>query len=573
MKTNVRFRGSLSKDGFTLIELLSVIILIIGIMLIVLPKITGSVKNKELAINTSYENIIYKALDLYISDNSRNYPKVTTNTYCVAVDTLKGKGYLKDYDNENVKAKNIVKVTYSGGYHYEMVDECTEQIIDYDKCTKEGKCSACIVLADYDSTKNVYKYIPKIIKDVKLDALSDITVVTNNDECIKEAIISAAKEFVSKYPDKFSERDGNTYCIKVSTLINENMLGLGAFTTYNDLPVTDYSVEVKYSGSRFSYDIKLKGECKVSITSTCIATIDAGGNKVLSDHYKHPEWAIIATVPKLDENNKLIFEIGDEYYCNISGPDKKKINNHKLLFGRYYILSIDSENNLINLMSESEYGGVPNIYYWIKNSDFNNLKAKFGYPKESTISNLFGPVSIMQTIYNETKDWNVPNININFRDPYNAKNSSNGYYGIYTIGNTTYILNRYATSSSDISHASWQAPNLKARLATKEEIQALLDTKKDILRFYTLSEVNGRYTLSAPNSFDLLDSYNNNKRYLYDNTTMAFQKDSYEDERDKKYISTVPISIDENFRTYRPVISIPMSDFAPTASSTNDLSY
>ena len=171
MKTNVRFRGSLSKDGFTLIELLSVIILIIGIMLIVLPKITGSVKNKELAINTSYENIIFRALDLYISDNSRNYPKVTTNTYCVAVDTLKGKGYLKDYDNENVKAKNIVKVTYSGSYHYEMVDECTEQIIDYDKCTKEGKCSACIVLADYDSTKNVYKYIPKIIKDVKLDAL------------------------------------------------------------------------------------------------------------------------------------------------------------------------------------------------------------------------------------------------------------------------------------------------------------------------------------------------------------------------------------------------------------------
>ena len=51
------------------------------------------------------------------------------------------------------------------------------------------------------------------------------------------------------------------------------------------------------------------------------------------------------------------------------------------------------------------------------------------------------------------------------------------------------------------------------------------------------------------------------------------KKDSYEDERDKKYISTVPMSIDENFHTYRPVISIPMSDFAPTVSSTNDLSY
>ena len=267
MKTNVRFRGSLSKDGFTLIELLSVIILIIGIMLIVLPKITGSVKNKELAINTSYENIIYKALDLYISDNSRNYPKVTTNTYCVAVDTLKGKGYLKDYDNENVKAKNIVKVTYSGGYHYEMVDECTEQITDYDKCTEEGKCSACMVLSEYNTLKEVYKYTPKIVKDVKISDGNlvngtDITIVRNNDECVKEAIISAAKDHVVNNPKVYKKNRNNTYCISVESLINEGRLENNLI--YLNKSITNYSVEVKYT-NKFNYNLLESSSCKEKI--------------------------------------------------------------------------------------------------------------------------------------------------------------------------------------------------------------------------------------------------------------------------------------------------------------------
>ena len=267
MKANVRFRGSLSKDGFTLIELLSVIILIIGIMLIVLPKITGSVKNKELAINTSYENIIYKALDLYISDNSRNYPKVTTNTYCVAVDTLKKKGYLKDYDNENVKAKKIVKVTYSGDYHYEMVDECTEQITDYNKCTEEGKCSVCMVLSEYNTLKEVYKYTPKIVKDVKISDGNlvngtDITIVRNNDECVKEAIISAAKDHVVNNPKVYKKNRNNTYCISVESLINEGRLENNLI--YLNKSITNYSVEVKYT-NKFNYDLLESSSCKEKI--------------------------------------------------------------------------------------------------------------------------------------------------------------------------------------------------------------------------------------------------------------------------------------------------------------------
>ncbi len=268
MKTNECFRRKLlSKDGFTLIELLSVIILIVGIMLIVLPKITGSVKNKELAINTSYENIIFKALDLYISDNSSKYPKATTNTYCVAVDTLKKKGYLKDYNNDNIKTKNIVKVTYSGGYHYEMVDECTEQITDYDKCTEEGKCSACMVLSEYNTLKEVYKYTPKIVKDVKYNDANlvngtDITIVRNNDECVKEAIISAAKDHVVSNPKVYKKNKNNIYCISVESLINEGRLESNL--VYLNKSITNYSVKVTYTG-RFNYDLLESNSCKEKI--------------------------------------------------------------------------------------------------------------------------------------------------------------------------------------------------------------------------------------------------------------------------------------------------------------------
>ena len=84
------------KKGFTLIELLVVIILIAAIVLLAIPKITNSVKNYNTNVDKTTLNIIKEATKLYISDNESLYPKGSQNTYCISLNELIEKEYLKN---------------------------------------------------------------------------------------------------------------------------------------------------------------------------------------------------------------------------------------------------------------------------------------------------------------------------------------------------------------------------------------------------------------------------------------------------------------------------------------------
>ena len=59
--------------GFTLIEILAVVIIIGLIFILVIHKITNSLKNKKNDIDVTTTNLVLSAAKLYVQDNSSKF--------------------------------------------------------------------------------------------------------------------------------------------------------------------------------------------------------------------------------------------------------------------------------------------------------------------------------------------------------------------------------------------------------------------------------------------------------------------------------------------------------------------
>lgn len=115
----------MKKNGFTLIELLGVIVILSLLLVLALPKVTSSIKNSTHTIDSKTEEIIYKAMDLYIENHEVSFSRVSGNTYCVRLSALVEDGYLKDpinINDENITKNYSVKVDYTNNYDYSIVD-------------------------------------------------------------------------------------------------------------------------------------------------------------------------------------------------------------------------------------------------------------------------------------------------------------------------------------------------------------------------------------------------------------------------------------------------------------------
>ncbi len=126
----------MNKKGFTLVEILGVIILISLLSVLILPKIVDSVKNSSDKIDDSTKNMIYKALNLYISDNESKYVKNTDNTYCITLRELVDSDYLKspiNVSNKDITDLKSVQVTYNKNFKYKIVNNnaCTNVVDNY----------------------------------------------------------------------------------------------------------------------------------------------------------------------------------------------------------------------------------------------------------------------------------------------------------------------------------------------------------------------------------------------------------------------------------------------------------
>ena len=114
------------KKGFTLIEILAVVTIIGLIFILVIPKITNSLKNKKSDVDSTTTNIVLSATKLYVQEHSSKFEKTDGNISCMPINQLVKKGYLEGpvknvTDDEDITDTKSVKITYDKGFKYEIV--------------------------------------------------------------------------------------------------------------------------------------------------------------------------------------------------------------------------------------------------------------------------------------------------------------------------------------------------------------------------------------------------------------------------------------------------------------------
>ena len=116
-------------------EVLGVVVIIIIILALVLPNLINLVKSKEVEVDNTTKEIIYKAANLYIKDLNKTYKKEYGNTYCIALTELQNKDLLKDpiqtFDGDDISEEYSVKMKYDNGFEYELITN--KEIIEYIK--------------------------------------------------------------------------------------------------------------------------------------------------------------------------------------------------------------------------------------------------------------------------------------------------------------------------------------------------------------------------------------------------------------------------------------------------------
>ena len=133
------------KNGFTLIEILAVVTIIGLIFILVLPKITNSLKNKKGDVDRTTTNLVLSATKLYVSDHSSKFEKTDGNISCMPLHQLVREGYLEGpvknvTDDKDITNGKSVRITYDKGFKYEIVNkqECKVYYCKYDFCDNDG---------------------------------------------------------------------------------------------------------------------------------------------------------------------------------------------------------------------------------------------------------------------------------------------------------------------------------------------------------------------------------------------------------------------------------------------------
>ena len=153
--------GNMKKNkGFTLIEILAVVTIIGLIFILVIPKITTSLKNKKSDVDTTTTNLVLSATKLYVSDHSSKFEKTEGNVSCMPLRELVDKGYLDGpvknvTDDLDITNSNSVRITYNKGFKYELVDsgECS---VVYNEILKDKDGNKYTIVEYIESTGTQY---------------------------------------------------------------------------------------------------------------------------------------------------------------------------------------------------------------------------------------------------------------------------------------------------------------------------------------------------------------------------------------------------------------------------------
>jgi len=111
--------------GFTLIELLGVVAILAAVMLIAFPPILNQIQKSQGNIDEATKTLIISSAKLYVDNNDTEFSEVNGNIYCKTIDNLIDSGLLTKgvvSGSEELLEDKVVKISYSNGYVYEIVE-------------------------------------------------------------------------------------------------------------------------------------------------------------------------------------------------------------------------------------------------------------------------------------------------------------------------------------------------------------------------------------------------------------------------------------------------------------------
>ncbi len=127
----------MKKNGFTLAELLGVVVLLSVISLITFPIVIRQIQNTKTNISDATLKVIYDSAKLYVKDDSNTYQLIESDIYCITLQDLVDKLYLKApiedvKTGEEIELTRTVKVEVGayGALSYSLVKptKCTSNI-------------------------------------------------------------------------------------------------------------------------------------------------------------------------------------------------------------------------------------------------------------------------------------------------------------------------------------------------------------------------------------------------------------------------------------------------------------
>ena len=259
-----------------------------------------------------------------------------------------------------------------------------------------------------------------------------INYIKNHEKQVNELNRAIYEDAVNSYilenGDLFPKDIGNKFCVSIKELINSGFL-----KNIEDEDTINKTIQVEYN-KEYNYKLVDSNKC---VTKYPICTPIYKGE------------VTTGTVPKLNlDTSEVIFTPGDEYRCQVNNKDEYT----------FFVLS-ENENETINLIMDRNICEDGSLTEPDKNCLLAwNIKG----------SNLDGPVTAMDYIFNATKSWEyIPDIEINYTDEGNA--GSVGYDKITTIEGVTRITRKDGTIVSVLDDQEGYS-HLKARLPFKREV-------------------------------------------------------------------------------------------------------
>ena len=121
------------KKGFTLTELVAVIVLMALIAVAIFPRILSSFLSKEEQISDYKKELIYKAVDNYMSNKLNEYPQGNDSigqTYCISLNDLDKENIIGVEIDDVMEKYNYVRVRIGMNHNntHTLVNAETEQI-------------------------------------------------------------------------------------------------------------------------------------------------------------------------------------------------------------------------------------------------------------------------------------------------------------------------------------------------------------------------------------------------------------------------------------------------------------